>query len=80
MTVVTELAPLQHNCKYADGRKRFDKPCAPRRIPIEIARACYDEWYHPNYPGQSFERINERSGFGCTELDMWDPAWRNRLP
>lgn len=77
-------APLQHSRhRLPSGAKprrcSYERPCAPRRIPLTIAEACYREWYHPQWPGQSLQRLNERGGFGCTELDMWNPKWRELL-
>lgn len=39
----------------------------PGRVPDVVARMAY-EVYHHMYPGQTYERLHERGGFGVGEL------------
>lgn len=53
-------------------------PAGPSSIPWEIAERAYQE-YNRRYPGQTLERIAERSGFGWLEMDEFLPGWRDEV-
>lgn len=47
----------------------IQKHTAPSQIPEDWAREIYEE-YHTRFPGQSFERLHQRGGFGIEEALM----------
>ena len=60
---------------YAFDKEHYPKCSALRPFPIQnggsipwwLAEEAY-EYYHSKWPGQSLERLAERSGFGVREL------------
>lgn len=51
----------------------------PNQVPWWIAEKAY-EGYSARYgTSQSLERLDQRGGFGTTELDMFFPGWREAI-
>jgi hypothetical protein len=58
----------------ADNPARRQTDRAPCRCSDEDARRAYAA-YAKRYPGQTFERLMQRGGFGPGEMDEFAPGW-----